>query len=117
VTNPSEGSPGWSHNKAGELGPAAVAEVILGGPAADPSEGPNTVLLNVFADGDWFRWSAYYVVEGEDAPFGEGEIEWSSSADLETAKRDAWDTAVTFLKSLGYEDQEIGDAVTAGSAR
>jgi hypothetical protein len=95
---------------------SAAAEVALDGPAADPTEEPTTVLLRVFAEGDGFRWSAFYTVEGEDAPFNEGEIEWGSSIDLETAKKEAWDVAVIFLKDLGYEDREIGDAVRAGGA-
>ena len=116
MTNPSEVSP-WSDSQVSGVVTSDSAEVVLDSPVVDPDEEPTTVLLNVFTEGDGFRWSVYYRVEGEDAPFNEGEIEWGSADDLETAKGNAWGSAVTFLKDLGYEDQEIGDAVSAGCAR
>jgi hypothetical protein len=111
--NPLGVSPRWLLSLGGD---SAAAEVILDTPGAEPTEEPTTVLLRVYADGDGFRWSVYYEVPSE-APFNEGEVQWGSSADLELAKGDGWDSAVTFLRDLGYADQEIGDAVTAGSAR
>ena len=110
---PSGVAPHWLDSQTRD---SAATEVSLDSPAADPTEEPTTVLLRVNADDDGFRWSVYIEVPAE-APFNEGEIEWGSALDLETAKRDAWSSAVAFLKDLGHVDQEINEAAAGGHGR
>lgn len=107
MTDPSGPAPHWSVSPAGD---SAAADVILDSPAADATVGPTSLFLRVFAEGDGFRWSAYYKAE-EGAPFNEGEIKWGSAADLEEAKREARAEAWEYLNDLGYTDDEIATAV------
>ena len=116
MTIPTDVSPDWEDGVVDGLATSAFARITFNGPIADSAEGPYVLFLDINPDDDGFRWSVYYEVE-EGAPFNEGQIKWGSAADLEQAKRDAWQTAISFLTSLSYSDEEIADSVSrhAGS--
>jgi hypothetical protein len=115
MTGPQDVSLRWDHGGVEGLVTSAYARITLTSPIADPSEVPNVISLDINLDGDGFRWSDYHGGE-EDAPFNEG-IKSGSAADLETAKRDAWEAVFHYLTNLGFTNGEITESISqpAGS--
>ena len=92
---------------------SASAIVDLGSPASNPDVAPITVWLDVEVDedGDEVGYSWRSSISEEEAGFGDSTLDSGWLLSYDDAKTACWSAVDDYLRSDGYSDDEIAEAV------